>query len=250
MKTLILDKKDIYKGSLILVNSRHPVNGDSDSVLVPFNTINTDILIEAKAAALLSQLLKFIDCKNEIIPVSGYRTRKEQKKIYEDSLLENGIEFTRQYVALPDSSEHQTGLAVDLGENTGEIDFIRPNFPYIGIFGDFRMNAAKYGFIERYGRDKEAVTGIAHEPWHFRYVGYPHAQIIRDNNLSLEEYIAFIKDFPYEEKPFHFKEKQKEIDIFYVNAASEKTALELPEDKCVQISGNNADGFIVTVWCC
>ena len=61
--------------------------------------------------------------------------------------------------------------------------------PYEGICQRFRELAPLYGFIERYPANKEAVTGIAHEPWHFRYVGRPHAQRMTDLGLTLEEYL-------------------------------------------------------------
>ena len=105
------------------------------------------------------------------------------------SLAENGREFTEQYVARPGCSEHQTGLAIDLGLRLPEIDFIRPYFPYDGLAGRFRQLAAEYGFVERYPQGKEAVCGIAHEPWHFRYVGRPHALIMQKRGLTLEEYL-------------------------------------------------------------
>ena len=85
--------------------------------------------------------------------------------------MENGEEFTNQFVARPGHSEHQTGLAIDLGLKQPDIDFLRPYFPYKGICQTFRELSTDYGFIERYPAGKEAITGIAHEPWHFRYVG-------------------------------------------------------------------------------
>ena len=95
---------------------------------------------------------------------------------------------TRKFVAYPGCSEHQTGLAIDLGANLPEIDFICPEFPDTGIFGKFREKAADFGFIERYPKGKEAVTGIGAEPWHFRYVGVPHAAVMKAGGLVLEEY--------------------------------------------------------------
>lgn len=78
---------------------------------------------------------------DSIVPVSGYRSLNEQMDIYNDSLKDNGEDFTRKYVALPKHSEHQTGLAIDLGLNKEKIDFIRPDFPYDGICGTFRRFA-------------------------------------------------------------------------------------------------------------
>ena len=119
---------------------------------------------------------------------------------------------------------------------------------YTGICGAFRQKAADYGFIERYPKGREAITGIAHEPWHFRFVGYPHSKIMQNNDLTLEEYILFIKDYPYDRKHFRICEKSKEIEVFYVKARPETTEVILSEDTCYQISGNNVDGFIVTIW--
>jgi D-alanyl-D-alanine dipeptidase/carboxypeptidase len=248
---VILDKTEVYKGHLLLVNQEHPLrehNTYHPIRLVPVNLEQNDILLEATTATLLSQLLQSIGGNNEIIPISGYRTRQEQEKIFNDSLLENGSTFTKQYVALPDQSEHQTGLAIDLGKYSEEIDFLRPEFIYTGICGEFRKKAAKYGFVERYGKGKETITGISHEPWHFRYVGYPHAQIMQDNRLCLEEYIAYIKAYPYEGKHLHIKENTKDIEVFYVSADLDKMPIELPENDSYQVSGNNVDGFIITLW--
>jgi len=251
MRIVALNKTDVFKGYLTLVNHEHPIRNHShiNSIrLIPFDEEHNDILLEATTSTLLLQLLKSIGCNNKIVLVSGYRSREEQEKIYNNSLLENGKAFTEQYIALPDQSEHQTGLAIDLGKNIDEIDFIRPEFSYTGICADFRRKASKYGFIERYGKGKEAITGISHEPWHFRYVGYPHSQIIQDNNLSLEEYIPFIKDFAYEDKHLPIRENGKEIEVFYVSADSNTTTIQLPKNDSVQVSGNNIDGFIVTLW--
>lgn len=76
-------------------------------------------------------------------------------------------------MAFPDHSEHQTGLAIDLAEDRPDIDFIRPQFPYEGICRKFRERAAEFGFVERYKSEKQKITGIGAEPWHFRYVGRP-----------------------------------------------------------------------------
>ncbi len=174
---------------LILVNRENPLRRfpDADmleSVLEEY----PDVLMEHRAARALRALLEAIGNRGEIIPVSGFRTQAEQQKIWDDTLLERGEEFTRKFVAYPGCSEHQTGLAIDLGANLPEIDFICPEFPDTGIFGKFREKAADFGFIERYPKGKEAVTGIGAEPWHFRYVGVPHAAVMKAGGLVLEEY--------------------------------------------------------------
>jgi len=177
------------------------------------------------------------------VPVSGYRSRDDQERLYSGSLQKNGAAFTRRYVALPDCSEHQTGLAVDLAEASGEIDPIRPAFPDTGICGEFRSLAAKYGFIERYRKYKESLTGISSEPWHYRYIGYPHAVLMEEMDLCLEEYIALLKAFPCDGTHLFYDR----TEIFYAGAERALRGLTLPED-VAQVSGNNIDGFIVTLW--
>lgn len=176
------------KEYLILVNRQHLVGSKPDD-LVSVSSEYPKIKLRREAQTALENLLLAIGGGNQIVPVSGYRSHREQTDIFESSLKENGIEFTEKYVALPGCSEHQTGLAIDLALNQATIDFIRPDFPYDGICGEFRKLAPKFGYIERYPRGKEQITGIAHEPWHFRYVGCPHAKIITAQHLTLEEYI-------------------------------------------------------------
>lgn len=175
----------------VLVNADHPYKEEKDRKLVRYP--GTDILLEEETAKMLYALLRTLP-KGEIVLVSGYRSFEEQEQIWNDSVEENGLEFTRNYVAKPGCSEHQTGLAVDLGLNLETIDFIRPAFPYEGVCQTFRKRAAAYGFIERYQKDKEAVTKIAAEQWHFRYVGAYHARAICEKHMALEEYVAWLKD--------------------------------------------------------
>lgn len=176
--------------NLLLVNGHHPMQKNMDMDLVAVDPRFPDILLQREAARALRNLLEHIAAGDVIVPVSGYRSNREQQEIYEDSLLENGEDFTKKYVARPGCSEHETGLAIDVGLNQGEIDFICPDFPYEGICQMFRQAAPEYGFIQRYTREKEAITKISHEPWHFRYVGCPDAEIITKRGLSLEEYVG------------------------------------------------------------
>ncbi len=113
--------------------------------------------------------------------VSGYRSAERQKQIYDNEVHALGELKAKQYVALPGESEHQTGLAMDIGKIDGK-------------FGDSKegkwvsQNAHKYGFILRYPAGKENITKINYEPWHFRYVGIKPATEIYNKGLTLEEY--------------------------------------------------------------
>ena len=233
----------IHSGLLVLVNAEHPIRRRERPVLAPAAP-GSDVLLDTRAAAMLSGLISRISAAGEIVPVSGWRSMREQREIWDGSMAENGTEFTRKYVALPGCSEHQTGLAIDLALRSDNIDFIRPDFPYDGICGRFRALAADYGFIERYQAGKEHITGIAAEPWHFRYVGRPHARLMSDNGLCLEEYVELLRSYPYPERLLETRGGVYDADVGF---ACDKSELE-PPDAPYQISGNNVDGYIYTLW--
>ncbi|MDO5422907.1 MAG: D-alanyl-D-alanine carboxypeptidase family protein [Eubacteriales bacterium] len=175
---------------LQLVNPSHPAVLVPDAAdLLPAHPAFPDILLERYAALALRALLARLDAFSEIVPVSGFRTLAEQQKIWDDTLRDQGPVYTRKFVAVPGCSEHQTGLAIDLAANRPDIDFICPNFPATGVYQEFRRLAPEYGFVLRYPKGKEHLTQIACEPWHFRYVGTPHAAILTERGLVLEEYL-------------------------------------------------------------
>lgn len=248
MRTHVIEKEKIYCGNLLLVNAQYPLRTESVKNLLPADERFPEILIKQEAANAMQVILEKILAGKEIVPVSGYRSEEEQIAIYEGALKDYGEEFTRNYVALPNHSEHQTGLAIDLGLNKEEIDFIRPEFPDTGICDVFRKTAPNYGFIERYAKEKEEITGIAYEPWHFRYVGYPHSKIMAERGLSLEEYTEFIKEYRQDCRFAYGSSCKAVAEIFYVPVNDEKTLIAIPEGCVYQISGNNIDGLIVTVW--
>lgn len=233
----------IHNGLLILVNAEHPIQHMERPVLAPA-VPGSDILLDTRAAAMLSGLISRIGAAGEIVPVSGWRSEAEQREIWDGSMRDSGEEFTRKYVALPGCSEHQTGLAIDLALRADNIDFIRPEFPYDGVCGRFRALAADYGFVERYQSGKEGVTGIAAEPWHFRYVGRPHARIMCEMGLCLEEYVEYLRAYPYPERLLEVRGEVYEAEVGFAGA---RDVLGLP-DAPYQVSGNNVDGYIYTLW--
>lgn len=234
----------INTGSLILVNAEHPISSQRKPVLAPVQG-NHETLMDARAAVMLDGLLSHINAAGVIVPVSGYRSIDEQQQIWDDSMHENGEEFTRKFVAIPGCSEHQTGLAIDLALASDNIDFICPDFPYDGICGEFRKLAADHGFVERYPAGKEHITGIACEPWHFRYVGRPHAQLMTAMELTLEEYVELLRDYPYPIQDLPAVDDSYSAKVYF---ASPDALPERTEDSPFQISGNNVDGYIITLW--
>lgn len=250
MKTVTLKPELIHAGNLILVNAAYPYRTDLPwQELAPVHPRTPEIMLNDQVVYVLSSLMEKINGWEAITPVSGWRSMEEQTKIYEDSLLENGPAFTEQYVALPGHSEHQTGLAIDLAITQDTIDFICPDFPYNGICQTFRQQSLAYGFIERYPKNKEGITGISHEPWHFRYVGAPHAEIMCRNSLVLEEYITFLKDYPYRGTGYLHRFGETTYRVSYIQAFDNtETAIQVDERIPYSISGNNVDGFILTQW--
>lgn len=250
MKTITLSPQAMHCGSLILVNACYPYREEqTDKALMPMDCFDPAVLLERQSAGILTKLLSELGAQGQIAAVSGWRSKTQQTQIYNDSLAENGPDFTRKYVALPGHSEHQTGLAIDLAKNKPDIDFLRPDFPYRGICQKFRDRAPGFGFVERYPKSKEKVTGIAWEPWHFRYVGFPHAEIMHQRGFSLEEYHDFLKDYPYGRRPFLYEAGARQIEISYLEkSGSEDTLVGIDDNVPCLISGNNVDGFIVTRW--
>lgn len=248
MNKMTLSKADSCRGDLILVSPGFALQEEPDmETMFPALFGQPDIRLNAKASRLLQRLLESIHAGDQIIAVSGFRSRAEQEQIWNDSMKENGSEFTHQFVAVPGHSEHETGLAIDLGENKPPIDFIRPSFPYRGICQRFREQAPQFGFIERYKRGMEPVTGISAEPWHFRYVGFPHSAVITEKGMTLEEYISFLKRTTDQNHPYCYRKKNMKIEIFY-HPVKEMEEIIVPEKDPYQMSGTNEGGMVISTW--
>ena len=243
MRPLRLRREQTCQGPLVLIDRAHPLQEGAPPELVPVDRLHPQVLLERRAARLLAACIRSVGGGRAIVPVSGWRSRAEQQAIWDDTRTREGDAFTRQYVALPGCSEHQTGLAIDLGEDVPDLDFIRPSFPDSGACGAFRRAAARYGFLQRYCREKEALTGIAAEPWHFRYVGAPHAQLMEEHGLCLEEYVPFLEVSPRLCRLGNGRTAR----VSRLPCPSAVLELEPPAG-CWQLSGDNCGGFILTVW--
>ena len=236
-----------FPGELMLVNADHPISGEGRPDLVAVDERHPEILMERRAAGLLSACIRAVGGWGEILPVSGWRSRQEQQAIWDETMEKEGPVFTQQYVARPGCSEHETGLAIDLGLAAPHMDLIRPNFPDRGVCAAFRRRAAEYGFVLRYPQGKEPITGIAHEPWHFRYVGVPHGAAMTALGLTLEEYLAFLTQYPVGGKPFVFEGEGRSFQLSY--CAGPASALPPPEEgEHRLVSADNRGGRILTRW--
>ena len=122
---------------------------------------------------------------------STYRGRYVQNMLYERKVDQYGEDVAKTIVLPPGTSEHQTGLAADITDIP--YDFKTKEIENTETFKWLNEHSAEYGFILRYPKDKEDITKVIYEPWHFRYVGKEVAKYIKENNLCLEEFIDLIK---------------------------------------------------------
>ena len=108
-------------------------------------------------------------------------------------------------------------------------------------------NAHKYGFILRYPKDKEDITEIIYEPWHYRYVGKEHAETIMSNGLCLEEYVAFLKGYSYQNR-LSVRTDAGDYEIYSVSLSENvSTKVPVPENGEYVISGDNQSMVIIAV---
>ena len=149
---------------------------------------STPIEMREAAAEALSEL--FDAAKEDKITLyahSGYRSYRTQKTMYYNRLKSNGGKDDG-VVAYPGSSDHQTGLGIDVINKAGIGKRFTPAFAKTKEGQWLAEHCWDFGFIIRYQKEKEELTGIIYEPWHLRYVGVQVAQYMRDSFLCLEEF--------------------------------------------------------------
>lgn len=257
---------ELSSGSLILVNFEHNYSL-TDSITKELTSLygstghntlfvlrDAEVRIRRDIAAPMREMLEALveanstlgttSSQDRVIITSGYRNTEKQTELYNDAV---GTE-DENFVSKPGYSEHHTGYAIDLNifTSAGKTVEMRENEQ-----SWIEENCAKYGFVIRYEGSKFEITGILDEPWHFRYVGVPHATYMMENDLCLEEYLELLKtDYSYTEGPLEISTEDAEYLVYYVPASSDSTTFVSVPPELVgtyEISGNNVDGFIVTV---
>lgn len=160
------------------------------NVPFPFTEYHPKKLMRRDAAAALEDLFrKAKQDQINLYATSGYRSYQRQEEIFNSNVRKHGFEAANQFSARPGESEHQTGLAMDVTSPT-------VNFQLTQYFGQTREgrwlkeNAPQFGFIIRYPKGKEYITGYQYEPWHLRYVGRPSASEVAVRNITLEEFLG------------------------------------------------------------
>ena len=174
----------------ILINKSNQIKEEDISnyeIVSVKDNIYTDISLEKKTYESYLKLKENLLSRGYFINIrSGFRTFLESKSIYDSYSKKYGLNYAEKYVAQPGTSEHNTGLALDFIISNDK-NGIKTNYDSDEYF--YLENIAYlYGFIIRYPKDKESITGYSYEPWHLRYVGKDLAKYLKKNNLTLEEY--------------------------------------------------------------
>ena len=167
----------------VVVNKKHklpstyaPALGPSGRLRAEAESAFNSMLAAAKASGAPSMTY-----------VSGYRSYAKQEQLYNNYVAQDGQAEADTYSARPGFSEHQTGLAVDIGETGSGCD-LGLCFENTASAKWVAANAHTYGFVVRYPKGKEAVTGYQYEPWHLRYIGAAEAAAVYASGKTLEEY--------------------------------------------------------------
>lgn len=183
---------DLSKGNLMLVNKFNYLNEDYE----PIEITNIDLsysysgnkVSKETNDAYIEMAVAAKEDGIQLMANSSYRTYQRQDEIYKDFYYSKGISYADKYAARAGYSEHQTGLAIDIftsGSSTTS------NFEESDAFKWLSTNAYKYGFILRYPKDKEYLTGYEYESWHYRYLGVETATKVYESGLTYDEYYAF-----------------------------------------------------------
>ncbi len=190
---------DLSDWNLILVNKDNPLEADIDCKLKDYGGFDVDTRIYDELDAMFKAANE--DGIN-LLMASGYRNFNTQTYLYEKKInyfrrlgysLSEATEIASMKVTPPLTSEHETGLAVDIvsySHNCTDSDFGNSD---AGIW--LKDHSFEYGFILRYPEGKEDITKIQYEPWHFRYVGKEAAEFIYINNLTFEEFVCLVNEY-------------------------------------------------------
>lgn len=248
-----MSKDDVHKGDLILVNGEAHYQTDKPNDLVTvasqkiekYSVKNNELEVREKIIEPFNRMMSdFADETGltDVMVISAHRTVEYQQMLYENDLKRTGLDYSEE-VAKPGESEHHTGLVMDLGIVTSDgSKFFDASGDHIWV----NQNCYKYGFVVRYPESKKDITKIIHEPWHYRYVGPVHAAVMEEKGFCLEEYIDFLRKYPFEGEHLKTTVEGKDYEIYFVSASGDTVEVPVPKEKEYTVSGNNVDGFIVT----
>lgn len=244
-------------GYVFLVNKEFPLNSDYEdqsltAIKSPYlKPLYNNMRLAEEAFKNMEIMAEdfYLENQSPMVLVSTYRDYDHQERIFNNRIASNRSNFGMSYeeaykkaseiIAIPGTSEHQSGLAVDFSN----MKMIQQGRTLVKDFSKEKEgkwlleNGSRYGFILRYPEDKTEITEIVFEPWHYRYVGYPHSEIISEKKWTLEEY--------HEEIENKKKITWENYSLFYLE--SEKIfGNEIYYDDSIKIENNNKGGWILT----
>ncbi|WP_088006145.1 M15 family metallopeptidase [Indiicoccus explosivorum] len=176
---IILPDEPTVINGILLANKQHPLPAD----YAPGESAEARAAFEKMAAAAAEEGI-------QLVAFSTFRTFERQQELYEGYAAKDGQAAADRYSARPGHSEHQTGLAFDIGEAGQEQHWASATFADTPGGKWLAENAHRFGFILRYPAGEEKTTGYMYEAWHFRYVGKEAAEAIHEQGVTLEEYLG------------------------------------------------------------
>ena len=249
----IMYNEDINAGTLILINNNAEYKGNEDDLVRVYDVLeqdgtdsytvmSADVKLRKEAADALNNMIKAFASEtghDDIVVDGGYRSVEEQQALYDAA-------EDKSTAAKPGCSDYHSGYSIDMGisDEEGGVQ----DFDGTGDYSWFEKNSYKYGYVVRFPDGKKDKTGYDYRPWHFRYVGIPHAYYMVKNGLCLEEYIEQLKTYGYEETHLVFTDdSNNEYEVYYYPAdnTTDSTMIAVPSESAFTISGNNTDGFVV-----
>ncbi len=226
LEELKADDRITFDQSTMLINTEFLLSKEYEPSLSPYK--DTDLQIHTSLQEAYEELALAVsdNTDSKLFVSSAYRTEEQQQELYEEDSSNANI---------PGASEHQTGLALDI--------YVQYNAGFGFIKTDagqyVNSNCWKYGFIIRYPSFGKVETGMKYEPWHIRYVGQPHAKIIYNNHLTLEEYIHSLETGVWYEVDNYLVSRQK---------LNENGMLSLPVSfTSATISPDNTGSYIISI---
>lgn len=231
----------VHEGELILVSPNYAFSGQA-----PQDCISTyDYMYNSNRDKLFS--IRNSEVKAKAITLTAVNALMSD---FYNLYGQAAIVLMNGYNPNDKTMEAATGYSVEFFyHNTdGTYSVFNP----LGTYAWIADNAYKYGLVMRYPDDKFSVTGISKSTGIIRYVGQPHAQIMYKNNMCLEEYLDFIKEHTYDNAIAYTTDDGKNYAVYYAASEGDETNIKIPTDSDGEaykftISGNNSDGYIITV---
>lgn len=228
------DDAHIHSGILVQLDSTHSYTGEA-AELVTFEGKNETYRMKRMDLSTRPEVLEAMNSMGTAyMAVSGvadlmvYSTTKPYD-----------VAGSLYPTALPDRS---SGYCIDLCQLNEDATISKFSEPHAWV----KDNCWKYGFVLSYPEKDAEASGVEYAPYHLRYVGTVHAGLMHENNLTLTEYYDYLKNHDYS-VPLYYTVGDTMYTVYYVEAKSGGTDVPVLESKQYEISGNNSDGFIVTI---